>query len=254
MASQSGNPFGAANPFGIPGLNLPGDDGNIANPVLQSMEMMRQVWGSLGALSGTAPISPAMGIDELDRRITDLRAVENWLNLNLTMLRGTIQGLEVQRATISTLRSFAQTASEAYGAAGSHEAPPSPLEVALGLRRPPADARPAASSQRDHETAPPPEPEAAAQGEAASAAAKPADAPAANLWWNLLQDQFQRMASAAAASMPGPAAGAVPAASAKTAKPAAKSTARPASAPRASKTARKSAAPGRPRKPKAPSP
>lgn len=183
MASHTA---GSGNPFGIPGLNLPGSDGNLANPVLQSMEMMRQVWGTLSALPANAPLSPAMGLDDLDRRIGDLRAVENWLNLNLTMLRGTIQGLEVQRATISTLRSFAQTAGHAYGA-GDAGTPPSPLEVALGLR-------------------PAPEPGAPQPADPASqASARPADPPAANPWWNMLQDQFNRMTAAAAASMPDPA-------------------------------------------------
>lgn len=195
MASHTA---GSGNPFGIPGLQLPGSDGNIANPVLQSMEMLRQVWGSLGALPQAAPISPAMGLDDLDRRINDLRAVENWLNLNLTMLRGTIQGLEVQRATISTLRSFAQTASEAYGG-GDADAPPSPLEVALGLRPAPAK----------------------------SAEAPAANPSAANPWWNMLQDQFNRMATAAAASMPTPPAAGTKAdkgQAAAAAKPAAKRT------------------------------
>ena len=230
MASQSSNSAGAAHPFGIPGLQLPGADGNVANPVLQSMEMMRQVWSTLGTLSQTTPVSPAMGLDELDRRITDLRAVENWLNLNLTMLRGTIQGLEVQRATISTLRSFAQTASEAYGA-GAQDAPPSPLEVALGLRRPPEAAKPKApdgpgAGPEGVETAPP----GAAGASDLPSSAKPAEPPAAaGLWWNMLQEQFGRMA-AAAASMPGAPAPA-PKANAKAAsKPASprKATAKPA--------------------------
>ncbi|MDH2236286.1 transcriptional regulator [Pigmentiphaga sp. GD03639] len=222
MASHTA---GSGNPFGIPGLQLPGSDGNIANPVLQSMEMLRQVWGSLGALPQAAPISPAMGLDDLDRRINDLRAVENWLNLNLTMLRGTIQGLEVQRATISTLRSFAQTASEAYGG-GDADAPPSPLEVALGLR--PAPAKPAAKpAGQDKPDAAPKAGDQAQQASAKSAEAPAANPSAANPWWNMLQDQFNRMATAAAASMPTPPAAGTKAdkgQAAAAAKPAAKRT------------------------------
>ena len=51
-------------------------------------------------------ITPTLDIDELDKRIADLRAVEQWLNLNTNMLRTTIQSLEVQRNTIATLKSF----------------------------------------------------------------------------------------------------------------------------------------------------
>lgn len=233
MASHNAGP---TNPFGIPGLQLPGSDGNIANPVLQSMEMLRQVWGSLGALPQAAPISPTMGLDDLDRRINDLRAVENWLNLNLTMLRGTIQGLEVQRATISTLRSFAQTAGQAYGG-GSFDAPPSPLEVALGLR--PAPARPAAKATTRNEPDPAPK---AGEGQGPEASAKPAEALAANPWWNMLQDQFNRMATAAAASMPTPPA---------TGTQAGKGTPAAAPKPAAKPAARRAATASRARKPKA---
>lgn len=230
MASHTAGP---GNPFGIPGLQLPGSDGNIANPVLQSMEMLRQVWGSLGALPQAAPISPAMGLDDLDRRINDLRAVENWLNLNLTMLRGTIQGLEVQRATISTLRSFAQTAGQAYaGGNADADAPPSPLEVALGLRPAPAKAAAKPTAQDKPGAAP------KAEEQPPQASARPAEAPAANPWWDMLQDQFNRMATAAAASMPTPPAAGAKAGSGKTAAapgPAAKPAAKRATASRARK-------------------
>jgi len=232
---MASHPAGPGNPFGIPGLQLPGSDGNIANPVLQSMEMLRQVWGSLGALPQAAPISPAMGLDDLDRRINDLRAVENWLNLNLTMLRGTIQGLEVQRATISTLRSFAQTAGQAYGGS-SADAPPSPLEVALGLR--PAPAKPAAkpTAQDQPDTAP------KSGDQAPQASAKPAEATAATPWWNMLQDQFNRMATAAAAAAAAP-----PAAGAKAGN--GKTTAAP--KPTAKPAAKRAGTTSRARKPKA---
>lgn len=56
---MSSNP---GNFFGIPGFaGLPGGDGPASNPVLQSMELMRQAWGSFGAQFGAgSPISPAM--------------------------------------------------------------------------------------------------------------------------------------------------------------------------------------------------
>jgi len=221
MASQSSDASGTANPFGIPGLQLPGGDSNVANPVLQSMEMMRQVWTTLGTLS-QPQVSPATGLDELDRRIADLRAVENWLNLNLTMLRGTIQGLEVQRATISTLRSFAQAAGAAAGSS-AQDAPPSPLEVALGLRSPAKEAQSEAPA-----------------GPAKASPTKPPEPPGAGLWWNMLQEQFGRMA-AAATSMPGAPTGA--------SKPGPKATAKAADA-RKPATKRTGAAPRRTRPPK----
>ncbi len=49
-------------------------------------------------------VAPTFDVNELDKRIADLRAVEQWLELNSSMLRTTIQTLEVQRATIATLK------------------------------------------------------------------------------------------------------------------------------------------------------
>ena len=48
--------------------------------------------------------APTLDVNELEKRIADLRAVEQWLELNASILRTTIQSLEVQRATIATLK------------------------------------------------------------------------------------------------------------------------------------------------------
>src|SRR5690606_19783387 len=137
-----------SNPFVLPGL---GQGGELSgNPLLASMEMMRKAWAGLagpGGLAQTLPMAPPMNPEDLERRIADLRTVENWLRMNLSMLTSTIQGLEVQRATIATLRSFV---SGPAGAAGAGEA--SPLEVALGLKPAPAAAA-APASQADSKTA-----------------------------------------------------------------------------------------------------
>src|SRR5690606_12974458 len=97
-------------------------------------EMMRQAWQGLASAGGLehSAMTPPMSIEDLDRRISDLRAVENWLRMNLSMLSSTIQGLEVQRATIATLKSFA--ASSAAATPGGAPAGPSPLEVVLGIK------------------------------------------------------------------------------------------------------------------------
>lgn len=49
-------------------------------------------------------VTPTMDVAEIDKRISDLKSVENWLSLNLNVLRMTIQGLEMQRATISAVQ------------------------------------------------------------------------------------------------------------------------------------------------------
>lgn len=94
----------AANPFGIPGMD---SASGAANPVLQGLDMLNKVWGNLGTMGNAVPaFGPGFKPEDLDRRITELRAVENWLRVNQALLQSTIQGLEVQRATIATLQSF----------------------------------------------------------------------------------------------------------------------------------------------------
>jgi hypothetical protein len=79
---------------GLPTLPSPGNMAQFAQRLPQALPSM---------------IAPTLDVEELDKRITDLRAVEQWLDLNMSMLRTTIQSLEVQRNTVATLKSFGGT-------------------------------------------------------------------------------------------------------------------------------------------------
>jgi hypothetical protein len=103
----------------------------------QSLEMMKTMWGqgATGQTPGQFPFTtdaskaaggfgaafPGLDTDDLEKRIKDLKSVENWLNLNLNILKSTIQGLEVQHATMMALKSFgdAVSASAASATSGS---------------------------------------------------------------------------------------------------------------------------------------
>ncbi len=100
----------------------------------QSLEMFKTMWGQgATAQAGQFPFTtdaskaaggfgsafPGLDIDELEKRIKDLKSVENWLNLNLNILKSTIQGLEVQHATMMALKSFGDAVSAAGAAATS---------------------------------------------------------------------------------------------------------------------------------------
>ncbi len=173
-------------------------------------EMMRlSPFGGMAGLPGSAQglppslsamsdlMAPLASVEELDKRITDLRAVEQWLKLNLNMLQSAIQALEVQRATLATLRAFgarAQSSMEAAEAAVANAEP--------GVAPPSAAGAPAAG-------APAAEAPAGAARESAGPAAGPTPEsfdPAG--WWNLLQSQFNQLASFA---MTQPGAAAAPA-------------------------------------------
>lgn len=77
-------------------------------PNQDPMEFLKTLWGNMGfPLPGM--VTPTLDTDELGRRITDLKAVEGWLKTNLSMLQMTIQGLEMQRATIAAMQSMGQS-------------------------------------------------------------------------------------------------------------------------------------------------
>lgn len=66
-------------------------------------ELFRRLWGPLGVpIPGLA--MPTLDPKEIDKRIADLRSIEGWLSMNLNMVKFSIQGLELQRATLSAMR------------------------------------------------------------------------------------------------------------------------------------------------------
>jgi hypothetical protein len=70
------------------------------------LEFLKSLWGPMGLpLAGSTAPTPIQ--DELDRRLAELRSVENWLNMNLNVLRMTIQGLEMQKAGLTAMRNVA---------------------------------------------------------------------------------------------------------------------------------------------------
>jgi hypothetical protein len=79
-------------------------------------EFMKNLWAPMG-LPGV--LAPTLDVDEVERRIAELKSVENWLNMNLAALRMTIQGLEMQRATLSAMRGAAGAAAQPAADAGS---------------------------------------------------------------------------------------------------------------------------------------
>ena len=71
-------------------------------PPQDPFEMFRRLWGNLNVpLPGMA--MPTLDPQEVEKRIADLRSVEAWLNMNLNMVRFSIQGLEVQKAALQAM-------------------------------------------------------------------------------------------------------------------------------------------------------
>ena len=66
-------------------------------------EFMKSLWGPMGLpLAGLG--APNSAMSEIDRRIAELKSVETWLNMNLSVLRMSIQGLEMQKAGLAAMQ------------------------------------------------------------------------------------------------------------------------------------------------------
>jgi hypothetical protein len=127
-------------------------------------------------------IAPTLNPEELEKRISELKTVQFWLEQNARLLGATIQALEVQRMTLATLQGM--------------NVPLAQIGESLKIR-------PAPAAQPEPE----PQPEAAAAPAAkAPSRRKPAAAPAATSapaavdpmqWWGALTQQFTELATQA---------------------------------------------------------
>jgi hypothetical protein len=156
-----------------------------------TLDFVKNLWGNMNVPGMTGP---SLSTDELDKRISDLKAVEAWLNMNMTMLRGTIQAMEVQRGTIATLKAVSASMAQAMGQPGAGGSGGMPFQ---NFFTPPAAGGSAPEAPR-------PQPGAAQQAQPGAGAAQEvppppgaAAMPAAIAWWNLLQDQFKQAVSTA---------------------------------------------------------
>ena len=77
--------------------------------VTDPMSFARRMWGSMG-FSLPGMVTPTFDVEEIEKKIKDLKAVENWLKMNLSMLQMTIQGLEMQCVTLNAVRAMGHMA------------------------------------------------------------------------------------------------------------------------------------------------
>ncbi len=174
--------------------------------------------GAGGAVPGLPGLSnwvaPTLSVEELDKRINELKTVQYWLEQNVHALKATIQALEVQKMTLSTLQGMNVRMEDLANAftRGTASAAAAMRDAATAAAVPAAapEAKPAAAPTPAPEPAPAEEEEeeddeaADAQAPEATSRArggKKADAaPAQGVvdtlqWWNSLTQQFQQIAS-----------------------------------------------------------
>lgn len=66
-------------------------------------EFMQKMWNPMGfPIPGM--IAPTMNVEDLDKKIAELKAVETWLMMNTGFVQMTIKTLEMQRAGLESLQ------------------------------------------------------------------------------------------------------------------------------------------------------
>jgi len=173
-----------SNMSGIPGVGAMTD----------TLEFVKNLWGGM-KIPGMA--MPSLSVDDVNKQIADLKAVESWLNVNMSMLRSTIQALEVQSATLAALQTMSNSMNSLAQAGmpqpASADSKPADMSKAFSFAPPQAE-KPAAPGADGKPASEPPQ--ANADMGNATAFANPA------AWWNLLQDQFKQAVSTAVTAEP----------------------------------------------------
>ena len=98
----------------------------MSDPLPDPFEFMKNLWSPMG-LPMPGMVAPTLDIDAVEKKIADLKSVENWLNLNLNMLRLSIQGLEMQRSTLAAMKAAQSAVSESAGSADAPAAGKNPF-------------------------------------------------------------------------------------------------------------------------------
>ncbi|MFZ9140972.1 MAG: PhaM family polyhydroxyalkanoate granule multifunctional regulatory protein [Burkholderiaceae bacterium] len=88
---------------------------------------LKAQWPDLGS-SFQMPQAAMSSLDPqvIDKRIEDLKTVEQWLGFNLNLVRSTIQGLEIQRGTLAAIQSFQQSMQDFGQTVSPKDGEPSP--------------------------------------------------------------------------------------------------------------------------------
>jgi hypothetical protein len=109
-------------------------------------ELLKKMWGPMGL-----PLAPLLDVNDIEKRIADLKSVETWLSMNMNVLRMTIQGLEMQKATLAAFQQGMQPKADAPKA-GAAAVPPSAADAWWNLlqqmQNPPPAPKPDAKPEK----------------------------------------------------------------------------------------------------------
>ena len=178
--------------FGF-GKFVPGFDflQNLSNTAAQAAP-----GASAGAVPGMASwVAPTLSIEDIDKRIQELKSVLFWLEQNTTALKATIQAMEVQKMTLSTLQSMNVSMADLAKAFTVKAPAPAPAPAPESQAAAPQAVTPRAAPEPKPVPADDSVKDAPEEPANGPAAAKPAVDPMQ--WWGALTQQFQNIAAAA---------------------------------------------------------
>ena len=171
-------------PFGF-GRFVPGFD------FLQSLA--KGASSSAATVPGLASwVAPTVSVEELDKRISELKSVQFWLEQNSRALAATVQALEVQKMTLATLKNMNVAMGDLAGAFGSKMAA-EPAKKSKPAA--PAPEAPAQTQAHEAQAASASASQSATKEDAAQASAGAGAMVDAMQWWGALSNQFQQIAS-----------------------------------------------------------
>jgi hypothetical protein len=145
-------------------------------------------------------VAPTLDPDQLEKRIDELKTVQFWLEQNAKLLGATIQALEVQRMTLSTLKTMNVQFNDLRDSL-TIKPPAESGKAAKAAPPPPAFAPKPASAPEPAAAAPAPKRRSAAKAKDSAKADKAGDAPSlfASIdpmqAWAALTQQFTQIAA-----------------------------------------------------------
>jgi len=75
-------------------------------------EFMQKMWNPM-SFPVPGMITPTVNVEEIERKILELKAVESWLTVNTGFVQMTIKTLEMQKSALETLRAAGDSAANA---------------------------------------------------------------------------------------------------------------------------------------------
>ena len=199
---------GPSAPFGF-GATWPGLEPGL--DFLQSLGRAAHAPSPPGLDALSQWLTPTLDVEQLERRISELKTVQFWLEQNCRGIAASVQALEVQKLTLLSLQRMNQGLADMAAALQPTPAPAAPPGNSRPVHSEPANAGPetTASAARSE---PPASPDQVASDDAAQAHATASSDPAhkaapagadALAWWSALSQQFQTLAQQALKSTTG---------------------------------------------------